>query len=268
VSASGTDQELLQRDAFGETSAEERAALHQRLRVDPALRAEHEKLVDVRRRLNQVGLVDPPPGLRQSILRAIRESAPREMGSWAWLGPLLVRRPAFALGSALAVGLACGILVTGLLTGGSLPAVDESSVAGTMLPRGVRGDLPVVDRVRLEGAGLRAEAVARRASGVVVADLVIEPPRTAEVFVETGGSGLVARGFEAPGGLPAAGAVLEAAGVYIADAPPGRYLFVLTPTAAGSGELRIRLQSPDGRVEGRLRVGTVSVPALAESAKN
>jgi hypothetical protein len=265
VSAPRSDQELLQRDAFDETSPEERAALHQRLSADPALRAEHERLLDLRRRLDQVGLVDPPPGFVSDVRRAARQAGARgDRG--AWLAPLLARRPALALAASLAIGIGAGVLLSGFLGQGSWPAVDESQVAGTILSR-ERADLPVVDRIRLEGAGLRAEAVARTGRGVVVADLVIEPPRTAEVFVETGGSGLRPRGFEALDGL-AAGAILEAGGVYVADARPGHYRLALATTAAGSGEIRIRLQSPDGRVDGSLHLGPVSAPdPLATSKK-
>jgi len=268
VSASGTDRELLQRDIDGELSPPEQTALHDRLRADPALRAEYEKLLDVRRRLDEVGLVDPPPGLVSDVQRAVRLAVARgESRQGAWLGPLLARRPALALAATLAIGIGAGVLVAGLLGQGSWPAVDESQVAGTILSPG-RADLPVVDRVRLEGAGLRAEAVARMAAGIVVADLVIEPPRTAELFVETGGSGLQPRGFEALDGLTAAGAILEGGGVYLADASPGRYRLALAATAAGSGELRIRLQSPDGRIDGRLQVGPVSAPVSGEAGKN
>lgn len=265
MSASPADQELLQRDVDDETSPEERTALHQRLRADPALRAEHEALLDLRRRLDGVGLVDPPPGLVSDVLRSVRQAVGRGPGSRAaWLAPLLARRPALALAATLAVGIGAGVLLAGLL-GPGWPAIDESQVAGTILSPGP-ADPAVVDRVRLEGAGLRAEAVARMASGVAVADLVIEPPRTVEVFVETAGSGLRPRGFEAVDGLAAAGAIVEAGGVYVADAPPGRYRVALAATAAGSGEIRIRLQSPDGRVDGTLRLGPVSAPGPAEAA--
>jgi len=262
VKIARSDWTLLQRDVDGETSPEERTALHRRLRAEPELRAAHERLLDVKRRLAGVRLVDPPVDLRRYVLRAVRRApAPGEGGWRSWLAPLLARRPAFALASTLAVGVVGGVLLAGLLTGGPMPAVDESSVAGTVLPGGLPRELPVVDRLRLEGAGLRAEAHARREAGLVVAELVIEPPGAAEVILDAEGSGLRTRGFEAGDGLPPGGAILEPGGAYIAQAPPGRYRLVLAATGSGSGEIRIRLHSPDGQVDGRLQAGPVSVPA-------
>lgn len=264
MSLTDADWELLHRDVDGETTPYERAELRRRLAAEPDLRAQHEALLDLAGRLGGLSLVDPPEGLRWTILHAVRQAAARRGGESPWGLALLARRPAFALAAALALGIGAGLSLSGLLGEGRWSAVDESSVVGTALLGG-HPDLPVADRVRLEGAGLRAEAVARKAAGVVVVEVVIERPRTAALFVESSGSGLSPRGFLAPDGLPAAGAVLEAGGAYFADALPGRYRLILAPASEGSGELRIRLQSPDGRVDGTLQVGPVSAPARPET---
>jgi len=250
------DHELVQRDVDGETSAEERSALRLRLEAEPELRELHQALQGVRQQLDTVVLVDPPPGLRADILRGVRaiargRSEPRGVPS------LLFQRPALALAATLAIGIGAGVLLSGLAGGWHLGAVDEAAVSGTI---GSRVELPEVDRARLEGNGLRAGAVLRRGASIVVVEVEVAPPRGAELFVDTAGSGLQPRGFDARDGLPAAGAILEAAGAYVADAAPGRYRVVLEPFSAGSGEVRIRLQTVDGRVDATLRSGAVAAP--------
>jgi len=253
---SPVDLQLLQRDVDGETSSAERAALQQRLRQEPDLREHHEALLEVRRRLDEIGLVDPPPGLRADILHAVRQSRRREARGWAdWLLPLYARGSALAYASTLAVGVVAGILLTSALDRGPGAQVDESAVSGTVLPGGPATAAAILDRVHVEGPGVRVDAVARPVSGLVVADLVVESNHTAELLVETSGSGFAPRGFEAPAGLPAGGAVLEATGVYVAEAPAGRYRLVLGPAGTGSGELRIRVRSAAGAAEGSLRAG-------------
>jgi hypothetical protein len=106
---------------------------------------------------------------------------------------------------------------------------------------------------------MRAEA--RKGSGLIVADLVIHPDRAAAVFVETGGSGLAPRGFAARDVLPAGGG----------PSPRREESTSRKRRRAGSasssarsarawGDLRIRIQSPNGTVEDRLRPGPVSAP--------
>jgi hypothetical protein len=247
---------LLQRDIDGETSAAEHAALLQRLREEPDLREHHEALVEVRKRLDEIGLVDPPPGLRADILRAVRQSRRREARGWAdWLLPLFARGSALAYASTLAVGVVAGVLLTGVLGQGPGAHLDESAMSGTVLPGGAGPSSAILDRVHLAGPGVRVEAVARPVSGLVVADLAVESDHAAELVVETGGSGFAPRGFEAPAGLPAGGAVVEATGLYVAEASPGRYRIVLGPAGPGSGEVRIRLSSATGVAQGSLRAG-------------
>jgi len=264
VSLGPHDHELVQRDVDGETSAEEKTGLRLRLEADPELRDLHQALEGVRRELDGVGLVDPPPGLRADILRSVRQVGAHGRQAREGVFALFFQRPALAFAATLAIGIGAGLLLSSL-AGWHPVAVDEAAVVGTI---GSRVDLPEVDRAQLEGSGLAASVVARRGDGLVVVDVDVDPPRGAELFVDTAGSGLQPRAFDARDGLPAAGAILEAAGAYVADAAPGRYRVVLEAFSQGSGEIRIRLQTLEGRVEATLHSGAVSAPAGSSITKN
>lgn len=87
----GSLDELIQRALDGEATAAERAELEARLAADPHARARHEELVRVFLALEEARTEDPPAGLRDDVLNAIRGAAP------AWRrAPARPGRPIFS----------------------------------------------------------------------------------------------------------------------------------------------------------------------------
>lgn len=75
----GTFDDLIQRVLEGEATAEERTRLEALVASDAAARARYEELSRVFASLGATALEDPPAGMRDEVMRAVRGAAP----AWA-----------------------------------------------------------------------------------------------------------------------------------------------------------------------------------------
>lgn len=99
-----TIDDLIQRALEGEATAAERARLEARLASDPAARGRYDDLSRVFETLAATSLAEPPAGMRDEVLRAIRGAAPAWAPASARAGrpasaaraPALAGRPAFS----------------------------------------------------------------------------------------------------------------------------------------------------------------------------
>lgn len=249
-----SDWELLHREVDRETTEREASGLRERLASEPELRAAYQALAGVGRTLSDVGLVDPPPELAADVMWQVRRrSAPAAKRDW--LAPLsgwVTRQPALALASGLAVGLLAGLLVTSLSERGLVP-LDESSVSGTLLPPADLAALPVLDEVRLEGAGIQATATTRRGPGMVVAEVEILSAAPVDVTLTVDADHLRPRGFECLGDEPTGGVALEAGRVELRQAT-GRCFVTLVTLGPAPGPIAVHVQA--GSAEATLRAGS------------
>src|SRR5712671_3960893 len=127
---------LIHADIDGELDGRQRSELARYLLADPEAKALREDLRRLCTELDALKDVDPPQGLRQSILDALPQSNPPRVRSW-WSAPRL-RYAALIAGV-----LAAGTVVYETLDG---PRPATSDVAGTM----ATADTPTtVDTVRL-----------------------------------------------------------------------------------------------------------------------
>jgi hypothetical protein len=260
MSLSPSDWDLLHRVVDGEATEAESAELEKRLAREPELAQGHQALLGVGQTLSQVGLVEPPPELGRDVMRQVRlRSRSQERGWLSGLTAWVIRRPALALASSLAVGLLAGLLVTGLSGRGAFAPLEEGAVSGTLLPPAHLAALPVVDEARLEGPGFRVSAVTRRGPEVVVAELEIAAEGTVDVVFEVDASALRPRGFECLGGEAAGGVVIEPGRVEVSRAPPGRCFVSLAVLGASPGPLTVRLLAGTERAE-----ATLEAPAAAQ----
>jgi hypothetical protein len=247
-----SDWELLHREIDGENAPEVSARLHERLAREPELDACYQALLGVGRTLSEVGLVEPPVGILGDVMRRVRPglptAAPRAGGIAGWVA----RQPGLALAASLAVGVLAGVLVSG---GGGAGRVQDVSVSGTALTSARLQTLPVIDEAHLEGSGMRASVVAHRKGDVVVAELEIESGSPVDLTVGVSGGSLRPSGFESADGRAVGPVVLDATGVHARRLPSGRYLLVLQAIGASSSELHIRVESPQGILDGHLRSG-------------
>jgi hypothetical protein len=246
------DWELLHREIDGENAPEVSARLHERLSREPELDECYRALLGVGRTLSEVGLVAPPEGIVGDVMRQVGPGrsfvAPRGGGLAGWVA----RQPRLALAASLAVGVLAGVLATAARQGGR---AEQTSVSATALPSARLRALPVIDETRLEGSGMRARGVAHRRGDVVVAEVEIQSGSPVDLTVAWSGGALRPSGFESADGRPVGRVVLDPAGLQARGLASGRYLLILEAIGAGAAELQVRLESPQGTLEGRLSCG-------------
>jgi hypothetical protein len=246
------DEELLHRAIDGEATAEEERSLEEALRLDPAARERYEELRRLQGAIDSVPRVEPPAGLLQAVMRAVRLRArawePRAT-AWDALRAAFARRPGLGLGLAFAAGILLAALASGLADLGPWPRGGEASA--TMLSR---GRLPgrEIHRVTLGGPRLRAEAVALLADDRVIVRIQLEGPGPVDLGVRYAGEEGAPLGFSRRAGT-AESVVLGPEGMSVRGAGAGEYELVLSrPPLVDSVE--VRLGSGDDVDIGVLRV--------------
>jgi len=138
----------------GTASEADRERLEGLIEKDPKAREAWESVRSAYETLADAELDDPPPGLRDSIERAVAHEREHRAGAdnpgiAAWLrlvGQILTQRPAFRFGYAFAAGLAVGVLGLGAFLGSSHGL--GSSTNATLAPAGA-GEIVSVDGARL-----------------------------------------------------------------------------------------------------------------------
>jgi len=134
---------------------------------DPELRRRWDDLRAARVALAGAGLEPLPDGLHEALIGAARTDAPRpgERASWlSFVTAAIQTRPAFALGGAVAAGIAIGVIGLGLIMGGL-----RAGPAGEDLAPGTTASLPptppATATTTLDQGGAHVELTSRRAAG-------------------------------------------------------------------------------------------------------
>lgn len=235
--------DLIQRALEGDVSADERAGLDVRLAADPQARGRYDELSRAFEALGSVPLAEPPAGMRDEVMRAVRGAAPAWAAASARAGhavpaaprPRSAGRPAFAW-LRIALPLAAGVAAALVLLAnwqGSPWGTGGDRVSGTM------SGLTSTDALRL---GEGANAVLVRWG----------PSRTGfELRVQTG-----AAPVRVVLETPTAGATLRLAPVVPVPAArveatlPANAVSVAEGTAPGPrATIRVRVTLPDGGTE-------------------
>lgn len=184
--------ELVHGSIDGENSAQEDAELRQRLESDAELRAIREQLLELHEALDRVEPVDPPPGLRQAILQAIRPKERRRILRGllpSWPAPLVMR-----YGMAAGLGAVVATVAMQLAPTGGLKAPEVSDLVGTMASHEAhRSDEDA--RILLNSKEISGSISGRRQDGLVVVDFDLAMQTPVEIVASFGGSGLRFNGF-------------------------------------------------------------------------
>lgn len=234
----------------GGASTGERRALEAHLASDPAAREAWDDLMIAHAGLAGARLDEPPAGLAPALMAAIEAEARQRAGRKSWLAGLaaaLRMRPAFAMASTLAIGIALGVLGLGALTGGFRGGRTLAPSTVASLPANPDSGPPVA--IEAGGASIQASA-ARGGHGV---DVRLEARgAAAEVALEWD-----AAAFELVG-------VRASPGVGHLAATPGRvagpmgdgteWTFTLAPRGAGEGTARVTVRAAGDERQQRLRI--------------
>jgi hypothetical protein len=167
----------------GTASESERERLEGLIEKDPKARAAWESVRSAYETLADAELDDPPPGLRDSIERAVAHEREHRAGAdnpgiVAWLrlvGQILTQRPAFRFGYAFAAGLAVGVLGLGAFLGSSRGL--GSSTNATLAPVPSASEIVSID-------GARLHVFIARNAGVAEVRLDADATIPAEAFLE------------------------------------------------------------------------------------
>ncbi len=207
----------------GRAGAAERERLEALAAADPELRDRWEDLQAARAGLSGAGLETLPAGLHEALIRDARADAPRrsERGSWlSFITAAIQVRPAFALGGAVAAGLAIGVVGLGVIMGGLRSGRDLAPVTSASLPPAAPAPASL-SSATLDHGGAHVELSARRDAGetIVRLDARDETPGTVTLAWDPAASRLV-------------GLRWESADPPTFDPAPGRVTLPL-PAAAG-----------------------------------
>lgn len=167
---------LIHAELDGELSSEQRADLARLLLADPQARAFRDELGDLRSRLESLAQVEPPAGLRESVLTRL-PSAPHPVGA-------TYRTAAFGRWRLAA-------LLAGLLTAGTIvyetvqgPAPTSRETAGTM----AADTAMTLDSVAVGGGLVTGHAMLYRDKNGLAVGLEVSAPQAVDVLITTGAS--------------------------------------------------------------------------------
>lgn len=249
---------LMNQEIDGANSPAESRELDDALRQDPGARRKFAELKEALGFFDQVELLDPPPGLRERIMRATEEVAAPPAPSWrhglrAWLRPVF--RPIPVGSFALGVAVCLLFMVT---VGDRMGAVDPQAdllqgMAGQ--DRDTLAMAPAVVR-SLDHGPLRGRLVlSEHGPGLKLAVEIVEAPEY-QVLV-TWGSGLACAGFEGPGGGTTG---LRVSGDAVAFAPTvrGRYEILFDRTQKPWSPIKIQIHH-EGELVAEYNLATGSV---------
>jgi hypothetical protein len=237
----------------GRAGASERERLEALAASDPELRERWEDLMAARSGLSGAGLEPVPAGLHEALIVTSRAEGGQPSGRGSWLSFITAAiqvRPVFALGGAVAAGLAIGVIGIGMIMGGLRPGRDLAPATSASLPPAPAA----ISSATIDQGGAHVELSARRDAGetLVRLDARDGTPGTVSLAWDPAASRLVGlrwEGPDAPSFDPAPGrvtlAIPLAAGVELSfvEIVSGGSAVRATLTAAG-GDKEITLRLP------------------------
>lgn len=195
------DLDLLHREADGLTTDAESERLRSRLESDHELRVVHDELQAVKVAFAAFQEKEPPPGLKDAIMRALPEQPPEVASAaprswWAALTDrILTPRPvklayAFALGVVVAFAVSTILIPTG--------NIDAGDVVGAM------GDFQGMEKIELTaypimGDGVTGTIIVGRSAETVVVKFVWESDHLVEASIRYNESEMSIVRTESPG---------------------------------------------------------------------
>ncbi len=249
---------LIQAEVDGELPVGDRAELEEVLQRSGEARRFREGMIRVSRLMSELPPLEPPDGLRQSVLSQIDLPATPAWPDWSlsWLRPASYGM-AVAAGMVLAVGLVNA--VPGLVPEGASSAdSDIERLVGTMVGRGERPGGPAEGHLAISGAGVQGEVRLQTYpdSWAVAFDLDVENPT--EVRLDLAGAGVSFGGIADPQGAVQSVDV-SAKAVRVINEGHQRFVVFLRPEPGVNAEMQhvAIAVSRDGQVlfSGRLQPG-------------
>ncbi|MDP9198804.1 MAG: hypothetical protein M3O07_06270 [Pseudomonadota bacterium] len=226
-------QALIQADLDGELSVTERADLARRLLQDPEARRLHDEFRRTDRLLRDIGSVEPPHGMRETILQG--HSRPRQHG---WPG---YRVAAVVLGGLLIAGLSY------LLIDADVPRTNLQGSFGAGVGPDTSDAIFRQDHLSMRAEGAEVNASLQRQGQGLRLELKLSTTNPSEVIAR------IDPATTAFAGDPGDAQLDPESGLATVQLATGSQVFVLD--FSGAGPIQLQLRSA-GRLlaEGRLSV--------------
>jgi hypothetical protein len=248
------DDDAIQREIDGENTPAESARLMEELRQEPEARARYDELLRLSSALDSLPAADPPPGLLESVMRAVRAIARRTAappeGPWLILRAAFARRPVLGLGLSFAAGGLFALVLAGLSQPGRLPEAREA--VGTVLDR-ERLESELASRASLEADAVRAVVRLETAPNRLYVRMTVESGPPLRLAARWNARALRPLGFERGDG-PADTVAIGSDYWRIEGAGGGEYVLTLEALEPAPPALSVRLERGDEVVERELRV--------------
>jgi len=183
-----TDDErmtLIHAELDGDLSSEQRADLARLLLADPSTRALRDELRGLCGRLDAVGQVEPPPQLKDSILKRLPPSV-----------PVVTTYRTTSLGRWRLAAMVAGLLITGTIVYETVqgPAPGSRETAGTM----AADALTTVDSVVVGNGPFAGRASLYRDKDGLAVGLEVTATEPVDVLIEAAGRSFRINGLGSP----------------------------------------------------------------------
>jgi hypothetical protein len=251
-------QRLMNDQLDGLATPAESEQLRRELASHEGARMQYRSLGAVFDALNRAEIEEPPPDLKQNVMRAIHHRVEMVLVRKGWresIGAAFRKRPAFRYAYSFAAGAALAVLTFALLTGNPLTGsgIDSGPFSGTMLPSLGAGQLRRIDSREFNLRDGRVLAEMLSAGDRFVARITARAPEGTEVVVSYDPDSWSVAGLKQH---PAtANDVMLGFGrlsVRIQQIGESQYLLYLARRGPAGSPLRIAIHSPNGLVQGEL----------------
>jgi hypothetical protein len=251
-------QRLMNDQLDGLATPAESEQLRRELASNEGARIQYRSLGAVFDALNRAEIEEPPPDLKQNVMRAIHRRVEMVLVRKGWresIGAAFRKRPAFGYAYSFAAGAALAVLTFALLTGNSLTGsgIESGPFSGTMLPSLGVGQLRRIDSREFNLRDGRVLAEMLSGGDQFVARITARAPEGTEVVVSYDPASWSVAGLKQH---PAtANDVMLGFGrlsVRIQQSGESQYLLYLARRGPAGSPLRIAIHSPNGLVQGEL----------------
>lgn len=236
-------QALIQADLDGELSVTERADLARRLLQDPEARRLHDEFRRTDQLLRDIGSVEPPHGMRETILSRSARSANQGQSGHRQHGWPGYRVAAVVLGGLLIAGLSY------LLIDADVPRTNLQGSFGAGVGPDTSGAIAPQDHLSMQAEGAEVNAALKRNGQGLRLELKLSTTIPSEVIARIDPATTAFVGDSGDAQLD------PASGLATVELATGSQVFVLD--FSGAGPIQLQLRS-GGRLlaEGRLSVST------------
>ncbi|MBM4169940.1 MAG: hypothetical protein FJ215_12415 [Ignavibacteria bacterium] len=241
-------RELINASIDGQLSEQEREYLGQYLAANPEAKVLHDQLTELSRALSVVSHTDPPPQLRESILRTVRikhGEQERRSPIFRWTATFGTRNR-FAFAYVFSAGIILGVALSAVIWNLERETrFDDRDLTGTLATPPTRNGYIHVERKDFAEGIVQGSLEIRRAGNSILADLVVNSAEEVEVITQYNENEMRLTGFRHVQEGISDIAVSEGR-VQFKNKGDNQYLLFLNDREPVGGMLHLRIYSATG----------------------